>query len=296
MEEKTIQSVARRVRRIELRTRGLVDQLFGGEYRSVFRGRGMEFSEVRAYTEGDDPRLIDWNVTARTGHPHVKVFEEERELHVVIAVDLSGSLQFGSLSLTKADRVAEVTALLALAAVRNNDRVGLITFADDVIDYMPPEKGRSHALLLIRQVLLSRGRPVKADADSAITYLGRVLHRRALLFLVSDFMFGSTPGRLRAASRRHDLVGIHVFDPREISVPPLGLMRFRDPETGGVRVVDTSSRSWRKGFSSRVAELQGLREELCRQNKFDLVSISTADDLVLPLRRFFQSRKKRRSH
>jgi uncharacterized protein (DUF58 family) len=256
----------------------------------------MEFSEVRAYMEGDDPRLIDWNVTARTGQPHVKVFVEERELQVVIAVDLSGSLQFGSLSLTKADRVAEVAALLALAAVRNNDRVGLITFADDVVDYLPPEKGRSHALMLIRQLLLSSGRETPANVDPALSYLGRVLHRRSLLFLISDFMFESSRNLLRAASRRHDLVGIHVYDPREINTPPLGLMRFRDPESGHERVVDTSAPAWRKAFMNRVAELQDIRENLCRQNKFDLVSISTADDLVLPLRRFFKTRKKRRTH
>ncbi|MBN1433782.1 DUF58 domain-containing protein, partial [Candidatus Fermentibacterales bacterium] len=262
----------------------------------VFRGRGMEFSEVRPYVEGDDPRLIDWNVTARTGHPHVKVFAEERELHVIIAVDLSGSLGFGSMSLTKADRVAEVTALLALAAVRNNDRVGLITFASDVVDYMPAEKGRSHALVLIRKVLLSGGREEAANVDSALSYLGRVLHRRALLFLVSDFLFTSGGSLLRAASGRHDLVGIHVFDPREVSVPDLGLMRFRNPETGLVRVVDTGSARWRRGFMERVAELQSVREQLCRSNRFDLVSISTADDLVLPLRRFFKTRRRRMFH
>jgi uncharacterized protein (DUF58 family) len=291
-----IHNIIKRVKRIEIHTRGLVDQLFGGEYRSVFRGQGMEFSEVRNYIEGDDPRLIDWNVTARTGHPYVKIFDEERELHVIIAVDLSGSLQFGSLSLTKAERVAEVTALLALAAVRNNDRVGLITFSDDVIDFLPPDKGRSHALCIIRKILMSQGRKEGARVDRVLAYLGRVSHRRALLFLISDFLFETDTLLLRAAAHRHDLIGIHVFDPRELSVPPLGLIRFKDPETDRIRIVNTSSESWRNVFSARVTELNAKREALRKKNNFDIVSISTADDFVLPLRKFFRLRKKRRAH
>jgi uncharacterized protein (DUF58 family) len=292
----TAHSLFRRVRRIEIRTRRLVEQLVGGDYRSVFRGQGVEFSDFRPYIAGDDPRLIDWNVTARTGTPYVKIFSEERELLVLLMLDLSGSLRFGSLSLTKQERVAEVAALLALAAVRTGDRVGLLTFAEDVIEYIPPDKGRTHAMRVVSRVLGSEGKQAPADLERALSYAGRVLHRRALLFLISDFNFKSRTRLLRAASARHDLVGIHVFDPRELNVPPLGLMRFRDPETGSVRVVNTSSRSWRSAFARRVAALQAEREKLSRDSNFDLVSISTSDDLVLPLRHFFQMRRRRRRH
>lgn len=291
-----VHSLFRRVRRLEIRTRRLVEQLVGGEYRSIFRGQGMEFSEFRAYNEGDDIRLIDWNVTARTGTPFVKVLTEERELQVLLMLDLSGSLRFGSTSLTKEERVAEVAALLALAAVRNGDRVGLLTFADDIIEYVPPDKGRIHAMVVVQKVLESRGRQAQADVDKALSRVGRILHRRALIFLISDFRSWGRPKLLRAASRRHDLVGIHVFDPRELSVPSIGHIRFKDPETGRIQLVDTNSPSWRKGFASRVATLQAEREALSRQNAFDLVSISTADDLVLPLRRFFETRRRRRRH
>jgi len=292
----TAHSLFRRVRRIEIRTRRLVEQLVGGDYRSVFRGQGMEFSDFRPYVPGDDPRHIDWNVTARTGTPYVKIYSEERELLVLLMLDLSGSLRFGSLSLTKHERVAEVAALLALAAVRNGDRVGLLTFADDVLQYIPPDKGRSHAMFLVSKVLESEGRQVPADLERALSYAGRILHRRALLFLISDFRFKGRTPLLRAASARHDLVGINVFDPRELSIPPLGLMRFRDPETGKSKVVDTSSRSWRSAFARKVAALQAEREKLRMDANFDLVSISTADDLVLPLRRFFELRRRRRRH
>jgi uncharacterized protein (DUF58 family) len=292
----TAHSLFRRVRRIEIRTRRLVEQLVGGDYRSVFRGQGMEFSDFRPYIPGDDPRLIDWNVTARTRTPYVKLYSEERELLVLLMLDLSGSLRFGSLSLTKQERVAEVAALLALAAVRNGDRVGLLTFADDVIEYIPPDKGRTHAMNVVSKVLDCEGRQTPADLERALSYAGRVLHRKALIFLISDFSFRSRTTLLRAASARHDLVGIHVFDPRESSIPQLGPIRFRDPETGTVKVVNTSSRSWRTAFAKRVAALQAEREKLRKDANFDLVSISTADDLVLPLRRFFELRRRRRRH
>ncbi len=289
-------SLIKRVRRIEITTRRLVDQLMGGEYRSAFRGRGMEFSDIRTYQEGDDPRLIEWNVTARTGIPHVKLMTEERELQVVILLDLSGSLRFGSMNLTKEERVAETAALLALAAVRTGDRIGMLSFAGDVVDYIPPDKGRNHALAVVQKVLSSRGRQEEADIDRALAYLGRVIHRKALLFVISDFRFKRASRLLGAASRRHDLVGIHVFDPREVSMPDIGLVRFRDPETGATRVVDTGSPSWRKSFSSMVAQINAQREALSRTCGFDLVSISTSDDLVLPLRRFFELRRRRRRH
>lgn len=290
----SVHSLFKRVRRIELQTRKLVAQLVGGDYSSIFRGQGMEFSDLRQYSEGDDPKLIDWNVYARTRTPYVKIFREERELHVLLLVDLSGSLRFGSLNLTKAERVAEVAAVLALSASASNDRVGMLTYSDRIHEYVPPEKGRKHALGLVRRILQVPDRQAPADLDKALKYLGRVLKRRALVFIISDFRIPGGSRLLRAAIRRHDVVGIHVFDPRELHLPSMGRVRFRDPETGKEQVVNTSSRIWKNKFASQVRLVQSVREKLCRDNKLDLVSISTADNLVLPLRRFFELRKKRR--
>lgn len=289
-----VHSLFNRVRRIELRTRKLVAQLVCGDYSSIFRGHGMEFSDLRPYVEGDDPKLIDWNVYARTRTPFVKVFTEERELMVLLVVDLSGSLRFGSLNLTKAERVAEVAAVLALSASESNDRIGMLTFSDRVHDYIPPEKGRKHALGLVRRILQIPDIQAHAEIDNALKYMGRVMKRRALIFIISDFAFPSGSRLLKAAVQKHDVVGIHVFDPRELHLPMMGRVRFRDPETGNEKVVNTSSRSWRKKFADNVRMVQQAREELCRENRLDLMSISTSDNLVLPLRRFFELRKKRR--
>ena len=293
----TAHSLFRRVQRIEIRTRKLVDQLAGGDYRSVFRGQGMEFSDYRPYVEGDDPRLIDWNVTARSNTPFIKILTEERELMVMLVVDVSGSLNFGSINITKADRVAETAAVLALSAARSNDRVGLLTYGSKVHDYMPPDKGRAHSLAVIRRVLQASDHEEKADVENALRFLGRVLKKRALIFLVSDFKFGSKGERqLKVFSRKHDMVGIHVFDPRELRVPQMGKVRFRDPETGNEAVVNTSSTSWQRSFTANVQKQTAKRELLCKRTKLDVVSISTAEDLILPLRKFFHLRKKRRAH
>ena len=289
-----VHSLFNRVRRIELRTRKLVAQLVCGDYSSIFRGHGMEFSDLRPYVEGDDPKLIDWNVYARTRTPFVKVFTEERELMVLLVVDLSGSLRFGSLNLTKAERVAEVAAVLALSASESNDRIGMLTFSDKVHDYIPPEKGRKHALGLIRRILQVPDIQAHADLDNALKYMGRIMKRRALIFIISDFAFPSGSNLLKAAVKKHDVVGIHVFDPRELHLPMMGRVRFRNPETGNEKVVNTSSPKWRKKFADNVRMVQQAREELCRDNRLDLMSISTSDNLILPLRRFFELRKKRR--
>ncbi len=289
-----VHSLFNRVRRIELRTRKLVAQLVCGDYSSIFRGHGMEFSDLRPYVEGDDPKLIDWNVYARTRTPFVKVFTEERELMVLLVVDLSGSLRFGSLNLTKAERVAEVAAVLALSASESNDRIGMLTFSDKVHDFIPPEKGRKHALGLIRRILQVPDIQAHADLDNALKYMGRIMKRRALIFIISDFAFPSGSKLLKAAVQKHDVVGIHVFDPRELHLPMMGRVRFRNPETGNEKVVNTSSPKWRKKFAENVRMVQQAREELCRDNRLDLMSISTSDNLILPLRRFFELRKKRR--
>lgn len=290
-------SLFRRVKRIEIHTRKLVDQLMGGDYRSVFRGQGMEFSDYRPYVAGDDPRLIDWNVTARTTNPFVKILTEERELLVMLMVDVSGSLNFGSVNITKADRVAETAAVLSLSAAKSNDRVGLLTYGSKVHDYMPPDKGRAHSLAIIQRVLAASDHQEKADVENALKFLGRVLKKKALIFLVSDFRFGTQGERqLKVFSKKHDMVGIHVFDPRELRVPDVGRIKFRDPESGKVSIVNTSSPSWQQAFTARVQKQTAEREKLCKRTKLDVVSISTADDLILPLRRFFHLRKRRRAH
>ena len=214
-----VHSLFNRVRRLEISTRKLVAQLVCGDYSSIFRGHGMEFSDLRPYVEGDDPKLIDWNVYARTRTPFVKVLTEERELMVLLVVDLSGSLRFGSLNLTKADRVAEVAAVLALSASESNDRIGMLTFSDRVHEYIPPEKGRKHALGLIRRILQVPDMQAHADIDNALKYMGRVMKRRALIFIISDFAFPSDTKLLKAVVQKHDVVGIHVFDPTEPSGP-----------------------------------------------------------------------------
>lgn len=293
----TAHSLFRRVQRIEIHTRKLVDQLMGGDYQSVFRGHGMEFSDYRPYVEGDDPRLIDWNVTARATDPYVKILTEERELQVMLLVDVSGSLNFGSVNLTKADRVAETAAVIALSAARTGDRVGLLTFASEVCDYLPPDKGRGHSLRIVQKVLEASEHREQADIEGALRFLGRVLRKKALIFLVSDFRYrGGGERQLKAFSRRHDMVGVHVFDPRELRMPDLGRIRFIDPETGTEAVVNTSSAAWQRSFAQKVAEQTAAREALFRKTRLDVISISTADDLILPLRKFFHRRKNRRAH
>lgn len=289
----SVHNLFKRVRRIEIHTRKLVDQLVGGDYRSIFRGQGVEFAELRPYCEGDDIRNIDWKVYARTREPFVKVFREERELQVMLLVDTSGSLNFGSVNLTKAERIAEVAAVMALSAVRSNDKVGMLTFSDEVHDYIPPAKGRTHALGLVRRILEIPDTGGSANIDSALKFAGRLLKKRALIFLMSDFHFSNTK-LLSPMIVKHDVVGIHVFDPRELHVPPVGRIRFSDPESREERIVNTSSKVWRKKFAEHVRKERQSREELCRKNRLDIVSVSTADDFVLPLCRFFEMRKRRR--
>ncbi|HSJ09593.1 MAG TPA: DUF58 domain-containing protein, partial [Longimicrobiales bacterium] len=242
--------VLRQVRQIELRTRGLVTSIFGGEYQSVFRGQGMEFSEVREYEAGDDVRNIDWNVTARTGHPYVKKHVEERELTVLLLVDLSGSEQFGTRGRFKAELAAELAAVLALSAVRNNDRVGLLIFTDSVEHVVPPRKGRRHALRLVRDVLAFQPRGRGTDTAGALDYAARLLPHRGIIFMLSDFApavntraadTAHWEKTLRLVSRRHDVVGIAITDPAELTLPDVGLVAVEDPETGTYAYVDTSS-------------------------------------------------------
>lgn len=294
----------RQVRRIEMRTRGLVDSIFGGEYHSVFRGQGMEFAEVREYQPGDDVRNIDWNVTARTAHPHVKKHVEERELTLLLLVDLSGSEQFGTRGRFKAELAAELAAVLALSAVRNNDRVGLLIFTDTVEHVVPPKKGRRHVLRLIRDVLASRPAGTGTALAAALDYGARLLPHRGIVFLISDFLPPPDAGvalpaawerSLRLASRRHDLVAMSITDPAEGELPDVGLVALRDPESGHVHVVDSGSPAVRASFAEQVARERNELRRVFRRLGIDEVQVRVGEPFVAPLLAFFRRREKKRA-
>jgi uncharacterized protein (DUF58 family) len=294
--------VLRQVRLIEMRTRGLVTSIFSGEYHSVFRGQGMEFSEVRAYEPGDDVRNIDWNVTARTGEPHVKKHVEERELTVLLVVDLSGSEQFGTRGRFKAELAAELAAVLALSAVRNNDRVGLLIFSDHVEHVVPPRKGRRHALRLIRDVLAFRPTGRGTDIPGALDYAARLLSHRGIIFLLSDFAIGSEDAvqterwekTLRLVSRRHDVVGITIADPAELQLPDIGVAVVEDPETGDVVYIDTGRDDVRDAFDVALERERLETRRLFRRLGVDSVEVRTDEPYVRPLLAFFRRRERQR--
>src|SRR3972149_2636623 len=231
----------KKVRQLEIRTRGVVNQVFSGEYHSVFKGRGMTFSEVREYQMGDDIRTIDWNVTARFDHPFIKVFEEERALTVMLLVDLSGSQFFGSEGELKRDVAVELSAILAFSAMKNNDKVGALLFSDQIEKYIPPRKGRSHALRIVRELISFEPKRPATSIKTALEYLNQVQKKRSIVFVISDFMDQGYEAALRIAGKRHDLIGISLLDPRENELPKVGLITFRDAETGQQGWVDTSS-------------------------------------------------------
>jgi uncharacterized protein (DUF58 family) len=289
----TPREVLRRVRRVEIRTRRLVEESLAGSYHSVFRGRGMEFAEVREYEPGDDVRTVDWNVSARMGHPFVKKFTEERELTVVLAVDASASGRFGTGERTKAEICAEIGALLAFSAIRNNDRVGLLLFTDRVERFVPPRKGRDHAQRVLRDLLAFEPAGKGTDIARALEALRRAVTKRAVVFLVSDFQDDGYERTLRVVSRKHDVVAIAVSDPRESMLPPVGLVAVEDPETGGKRLLDTASARVRKAYADLAeASARHVRETM-RRTGVDLLEISTQAPYETPLLRFFRERARR---
>jgi len=285
--------VLRQVRLIELRTRGLVNSLFAGEYRSVFKGQGMEFAEVREYQSGDEVRSIDWNVTARMGRPFVKRYIEERELTVMLAVDLSGSERFGTERRFKSEVVTELAAVLAMTAVRNNDRVGLLLYTDRVEHVLPPRKGRRHALRVLRDVLGFRPQGRGTDTGVALEYLNRLLKHHAIVFVMSDFQDATVERPLKLLVQRHDVIAVTVVDPAERDLPNLGLARFEDPETGELVDVDTSDPSVRDAFLQQVNADEAARRRLLRRLAVDEVEVRTDEPYVEPLLRFFRTRETR---
>ena len=287
------QQILKKVKRIEIRTRGLVNDLFGGEYHSVFKGRGMTFSEVREYQPGDDIRLIDWNVTARTGSPFVKIFEEERELTVYLLVDISASGEFGSHQQLKRQFGAEIAAVLGFSAIKNNDKVGLILFSDDVEKYVVPKKGKSHILRVVRELLYTNPTKNGTSIKTALDYLLKVAKRKSVVFLISDFLDDGYWSSLKVVNRKHDLIGIQLYDPAEIRLPDLGLAKIEDPETGSAFWIDTSSDHALKALKKQLDIDQTKFEKESRKIGFDIIPISTDQDFVEPLLSLFKTREKR---
>ena len=285
--------ILKQVRWIEITTRGLVNEVFSGEYHSVFKGRGMSFAEVREYQYGDDIRGIDWNVTARTGSPHVKIFEEERELTLMLVVDVSASSQFGTRGRMKSELAAELCGVLAFSAIKNNDKVGLILFSDRIEKFVPPRKGRRHGLRVLRELLYHPAEGTGTDIAGALEYLARVTRRRAVVFLVSDFLAGGYGQALSVAARRHDLVAVRVGDRREEDVPPMGFVEFEDPESGERVVVNTSGRAFRERFRKIRERARERVDELFRRSRVDAIDVTTGVPYDRALRRFFEERARR---
>jgi uncharacterized protein (DUF58 family) len=283
----------RKIRRIEIVTRSLVESLFSGEYHSVFKGRGMEFDAVREYQDGDDIRAIDWNVTARMNRPFVKEFVEERELVVMLLVDLSASSDFGTARHFKSEIAAEVCSLLAFSAIQNNDKVGLLLFTDRVEKYIAPRKGRRHVLRVIRELLYFQPEGLGTDLAAPLEHLNRVLRRRSVVFLVSDFLGDGFDKLLGVTNRRHDLIAIRVRDPRERSIPDVGHIEIEDAETGERLFFSTRDRAFREGYAAARTRADEALGALFRRNRVDLVDVSTAGGYVDPLVRFFRERERR---
>lgn len=285
--------ILRRVQRLEIRTRRLVEESLAGSYHSVFRGRGMEFSEVREYEPGDDVRTIDWNVSARMGHPFVKKFTEERELTVLLAVDMSGSERFGTEPSTKWALATEVAALLSFSAIRNNDRVGLLLFTERIEKFLPPRKGREHTLRVLRELMAFTPSGRGTAVSGALDYLRRVVTKRAVVFVVSDFQDEGFERTLRVFAEKHDVVAISVSDPREMTLPPVGMVAVEDPETGETGVLDTGSPSVRRRYAEAARSERDRVRGVFRRTGVDLLELSTGEPYDMHLARFFRERARR---
>ncbi|GIK21957.1 MAG: DUF58 domain-containing protein [Ignavibacteriales bacterium] len=285
--------LVKQVRQIEIRTKGLVNQVFSGEYHSVFKGRGMEFSEVREYQFGDDIRNIDWNVTARFGHPYIKIFEEERELTVILMVDLSGSLMFGSVSKTKQQIAAELSAILAFSALKNNDKVGLILFTDKIEKFVPPRKGRIHVLRIIREVLSFEPEGKSTNLRGALEFMHNAIKKKSIAFLISDFIDEGYEKILRIVGRKHDLIGVVLDDKREKEIPNIGMIKLTDSETGAERWIDTSSGKVREKISGVRKENEKIRNSVFVKSGLDKIEVTAGSNYIQPLVQFFRRRARK---
>jgi uncharacterized protein (DUF58 family) len=285
--------ILKKVRQIQIRSSRLVNDVLAGEYVSVFKGCGMEFEEVREYQAGDDIRTIDWNVTARMGHPYIKRFTEERELTIMFLVDLSYSGEFGSVKQFKNEIATEICALLALSAVRNNDKVGLILFTDKIEKFVPPKKGKTHVLRVIREVLYYKPENKGTDISIALEYLLKVTRRKAVCFLISDFITEGFEHALRIANKRHDIIAASITDPRELEIPNVGFVELEDAETGEITLIDTSDRKMMERFNRFNTKNMEERAKLFRSMGVDLIDVRTDRSYVEPIMKFFRAREKR---
>jgi uncharacterized protein (DUF58 family) len=283
--------IIKKVRKIEIKTRGLSKQLFSGEYHSTFKGRGMSFSEVRDYQFGDDVRNIDWNVTARTGDPHIKVFEEERELTVMLLIDVSQSAYFGTTNQLKQGIMTEISAVLSFSAIQNNDKVGVLFFSDKIEKFIPPKKGKPHILRIIRELIDFHPESNGTDIGEALRYFNNLVKKRSICFILSDFMNTGYEDPLRIAARRHDIIGVHLYDPREKQIPDVGLIRAVDAETGKVGWIDTGMASIRQRYADIFQENFDYFRNTFLKSGTDYVSIQTDESYVNALLKFFKKRK-----
>lgn len=280
----------KKVRKIEIKTRGLTKHIFSGEYQSAFKGRGMSFSEVRSYQYGDDVRNIDWNVTARTGEPFVKVFEEERELTVMLLVDMSRSAYFGTVHQMKNEVLIEISAVLAFSAITNNDKVGVIIFTDKIEKFIPPKKGKQHILRIIREMINFSPAGSGTNIEVALQYFNNVIKKRSICFILSDFMTKGYQDALRIAKRRHDMIGIQMTDPAEAELPDVGLLQAQDAETGALRWIDTSSRKVREAYANWFAANNQYFKSTFLRSGADAIAIRTTEPYDIALHKFFLKR------
>ncbi len=281
----------KKVRKIEIKTRGLSSQVFSGEYHSAFKGRGMAFSEVREYTPGDDVRTIDWNVTARFNSPYVKVFEEERELNVVLLVDVSASGQFGTLKQSKKDLITELCAVVAFSASTNNDKIGVIFFSDKIEKYIPPKKGKTHILRIIRELVSIEPTSTKTDISQALRYLTNVIKKKSIVFVVSDFIDNNPfVDAIKIANKKHDIVALEIFDKTEREIPPVGLIKLKDLESGEIKWVDTSSKAFQKEMKIQNLQLEARLKEGFNKAGVDHVRLRTDQSYIQPLMNLFKRR------
>ncbi len=288
--------ILKKVKKIEIRTSRMVNEVFSGEYHSIFKGIGMEFSEVREYQPGDDIRNIDWNVTARYGHPYLKIYREERELTVMLVVDLSASQRFGTGERFKTEAAAEITAVLSLAAIKNNDKVGLLAFTDQIEIYIPPKKGKNHVLRLIREILYFKPKGRGTNTAAALEYLLGVAKKKSVIFLISDFLDTKFEKPLGIIAKKHDLIALKINDRLEMSFPKAGLVRFYDLESGAEELIDTSSKGFKEQFTARVLARNQQFERMMLKMGIDRIHIPAGGDYSKPLIRFFEMRAKRIRH
>ena len=287
-----IESIIRKIKRIDIISNRIADDVFSGQYRSAFRGQGVEFDEVREYTEGDDVRTIDWNVTARSNKPYVKQFSEERELSMLFMLDVSASSLFGSQT-SRLETATEVAASLMFSALKNNDKIGLATFSNGIRDYYPPRKGRNYALRLVREMLLATPTPEKTDLNAALDFVNRTLKRRAVVFIISDFYVPKLSDALAYCKRKHDVIAISIIEPLENAFPNLGFVTLRDPETGETTELDTGSKRVRLSIAESLTRRRLEIEKNLKEVNVDMIPIENGGDYVKPLRLFFQSRRRR---